>query len=493
MLRTLIIVFLFLPLGGMAQEISDIPVNIQPDVTEGEVTELSLEEVKEEVLQIIDARYTARLNAMEMERTSFDNLILSAKWLGGLASILLLGFAFIAGRSLREIRETSKNEAKSLFENEMRRAATETGSLRASFKEVSAVEEELKRLKEELSGYTDLTTVVRSATGFDPLVQYQSLNKEIDRRRKATIRLMQDDDSIEIKDTIAHVDFRQRAAVVFEALIATARDGHENGGLTIDANTLFNASQNASAADMDFVALEFLEIASAVSGKARPEIEASLIRKRITMSRYHSNEKSGGDERAWSEIENVLSQVSGFDLHLVTSEAFNVGIQLADPVRMARTIQSSLPEQLREVSYSRMIQARLMLIGGESEVDWTAGRELFRDSLVALEKEFPSVRWYKHTAEDVPKVLSDDPNILDDQADISLSDVFGGCGGIRQFVGKFGASTTQGFQQLDLLADFLDADDSQNELMEMLQTMQALEAAKSVTDGEEIPSAPENE
>lgn len=498
MLRTLSIIFMVFSFQAVAQEAFEIQESIPPVISEIEVTARSLQEVKEEILQIMDAQYTARLNAMEMERASFDTLILSAKWLGGLASILLLGFAFIAGRSLREIRETSKNEAKSLFENEMRLAATETGSLKASLKEVSVVEDELKRLKNELSGYTDLTTVVRSATGFDPLVQYQSLNKEIIRRRAATISLASGDDSIDIGDTIAHVDFRQRAAVVFEALISTARDGFENGGLTIDANTLFNASQNASSADMEFVALEFLEIASAISGKARPVYEASLIRKKITMSRYHAEKGSGGDEQAWSEIETVLSQISGHELHLVVSEAFNIGLVLADPVRMSKTIQACCPEQLGNVSYSQMIRARLMLIGGETEDDWRAGRELFRASLLSLKQESPSVRWYEHTAEDVPIVLSDDPKILDDQTDVSLHDVFSGCENIRQFVGKFGTAATQGFQQLDLLKSFLDVDNSQvdvsqNELMEMLQTVQAMEAAKTVTKEEGTSTSPEDE
>lgn len=459
MLRFLIVMIL-LPFSASAQQ--STPAQIPPpaaaiSASPSFVTTAEIQASKDEILALVEAKYAARLDAMAMDRASFDNLILAVKWLGAIGTIVLLGFGWLIGRNVNEIKTAAINQASSLFDDQMRKSAEETGSLRSLFDEVKQTEDELQRLKAELSGYSELAVVARSATGFDPLVQYKALDIEIDERRAQTLRLAHGDSSVEINATIAAPDFRQRAAVIFEKLISTAREGHGKGNLTIDAITLFNASKNASAIEMPSVALEFLEIASAVSAGIRPEIEASLVRQRVTMSAYHTDAQSGGNEKAWADFAKALAATTGFDLHLVVSEAYNLGLHLADPVKMAAFIYDNLPADLKDVSYTQIIRARLLLRGGETDADWASGRELLNAALISLGKESSSVRWFKHTADDIAKVLSEDSTLPSRMKD-KLKAAFGGIRDARQFTARFGVSATQLFNEMGLLNEFIDVE-----------------------------------
>ncbi len=457
MLRFLVLMVL-LPFSALAQQNS--PAQISPPAAAiaappSVATPAEIQASKDEVLALVEAKYAARLDAMAMDRASFDTLILAVKWLGALGTFALIGFGWLIGRNLKEIKEAAQNQARSLFAEEMRKSAEETGSLRSLFDEVKQTEDEMLRLKAELSGYSELADVARSATGFDPLVQYKALDIEIDERRAQTLRLAHGDSSIKINETIADPDFRQRAAVIFEKLISTAREGHEKGNLTIDANTLLNASKNASRADMSSVALGFLEIASAVSKGTKPEIEASLVRQRVAMSAYHSDAESGGNEKAWSDLAKALAATTGFDLHLVVSEAFNLGIHLAELPRMATFIYENLPVGLKDVSYTQIIRARLLLMGGQTAAEWASGRQLTHGALIALSKEPSSVHWFEHTAEDIAKVLSENPTLLSDMQD-DVKAVFGGNRDVSQFAARFGHETAAQFKAMGLLNEFVD-------------------------------------
>ena len=80
---------------------------------------------------------------------------------------------------------------------------------------------------------------------------------------------------------------------------------------------LFNAAADASKIDLDFVALQLMEKASSISNGELPEIEARLIRQKINYSVITKNE-------ALVSIKEVLGRVTGYDLHHVVSEAFNI-------------------------------------------------------------------------------------------------------------------------------------------------------------------------
>lgn len=498
MLRFLVViaVMVLLPFSASAQQSGPAPAEppaaaIAPP--SAFATAAQIEASKNEILALVEAKYAARLDAMAMDRASFDNLILAVKWLGALGTFALIGFGWLIGRNLNEIKEATKNQARSLFDDEMRKAAEETGSLRSLFDEVKRIEDELLRLRTELSGYSELADVARSATGFDPLVQYKALDSEIDKRRSKTLLLAHGDLSIKIKDTVADPDFRQRAAVIFEKLISTAKEGHEKGNLTIDVNTLLNASKNASAADMPSVALGFLEIASAVSKGTKPEIEASLVRQRITMSSYHTDAQSGGNEQAWADLAKALAATTGFDLHLVVSEAFNLGLHFANPPKMAAFIYDNLPTDLKNVSYAQIIRARLLLMGGQTDADWALGRKLLNDALISLKKKSSSLNWFKHAAEDIAKLLSEDPTLLSDMKD-NMKAVFGDTRKPRQFIARFGRSTAERFAVMDLLDEFVDVEATQigelpPELLEMLMRAAENSDPPSGSDDDKTRSA----
>lgn len=287
---------------------------------------------------------------------------------------------------------------------------------------------DLEKSKEQLRGYAILTDVANSARGFDPLVEYYELDNEISFRVNKLKELLNGGD-IDIKETSKCAEFRQRAAIVFERLLEVVQNSDKTGIHKVEVNTLFNASANASLIDLDFVALALMEVSGRLSKGGRPEISSRLVRQKLMMS-------SITNEEAIREISEVIKMTNGFDLHLVVSEAFNIGMMISDPRRMSNLIDSAISPNLKNISYTRIARSRLLSMGSNS-ADWDEADKLYFAACTALKDEQPSARWFRHSSDDIARVASERPELVHDTR-FPLSSFIDPGISIDQIVRRFG-------------------------------------------------------
>lgn len=362
----------------------------------------------------LEGFYLNRLEALDIQRTANEDVIkgnertISYIFYAVVAAGALVVAAgalvgFFGWRTVTGIQRTVKNRTEELIKGAIKSSNKDGEELSGLLEKVKKTSERLEKIEEELSGYTALRDVAKVASGFDPLATYKEMDLEID-KRAAKAR----EDGIDVSETVNSTEFRQRAAVVFQKLLKAAQDDWQKNPrlMRLDYITLFNAAKNASKIDMDFVALEFMELASEVSRGSKPEVEAALIRQKLTMSRYNNLDD------VWTDLGSALEKTSGFDLHLVASEVFNVGIHTSDVVRAADLLSQKTRDTLKNASYTKIIEARLMFYGGETPKDWARGEAAFCAALTAFAQEPSSVRWYQHTARDIEKVVSENPGIV---------------------------------------------------------------------------------
>jgi len=171
--------------------------------------------------------------------------------------------------------------------------------------------------------------------------------------------------------------------------------------------------------DMDFVALELMRRANKFSNgdwldrllkdEEWPEqlqgveIAARYVRQLLSMDEITY-------EEAKKAITAVMRTANALNLHLVVSEAFNIGLKTASPSRMADLIRENLPEHLQNVSYVLLNSARLKYLSGLPE-HVEEGEELFLSGLEAFAKETPAARWFEHSAQELASILQEDPDL----------------------------------------------------------------------------------
>lgn len=352
---------------------------------------------EEDAVARLAARYEARLDAMEMANRTFDRAVQVGSWLGLFMTGAAIVFAFLFGRSLSEVHRTAEDNVKLAIAKEIQRTTEEADSLKSAIADVQQIFDQLASIKERLSGYTDLAEVVETASDFDPLVYYYELDREIDLRFAKSIQLQNGADGIRIADTIQAPEFRQRAALIFEKIIRYTQNLAPGAQIKIEPNKLYNIAASASKADFDFVALELMEQAERLSQGAAPEISSRLVRQRVTMFRISS-------EEAQERIAQIIGRTTGFDLHLVLSEAHNIGIRTAQPSRVADLILNSVAPEFAEISYLHLTVSGLKRLGSAPE-DWAASETHFARAVTAFANESNSARWFTQSAADIAKAV----------------------------------------------------------------------------------------
>lgn len=351
----------------------------------------------------VEAEYEAKIRELTTDRKSFDDLVRAATWVGGIASALLFLFSFFVGKSITDIQSTAKIAAQNAFEDAIREKTKEGNNLSELMTKAQTVSASLEDMKKSLKGYVDLLGATKTASDFDPLVGYYSIEAEIDRRYDNTRKFNSGSKSIKPSDTIKDPEFRQKSALIFEKLVSSVREDKKTGYIRFQPDVLFNIAADASKLDMDFVALEIMEAAYQIDKNVSPEIEARLTRHRLVFRRISPDE-------AVSEIKRILSKSSSRNMHHVVSEAFNIGLIISDPVRLESIIMSSLPNPLSSTSYVKLVSSRLLFMGAKKE-DWEKAGEIYCSGLSALRDEPNSARWLEHSIEEVEKITRQIPEM----------------------------------------------------------------------------------
>lgn len=471
----LLIIFLMSP-ETWAQE---LPAVAGSDTQSVPVAERSTEEKAVLALsEKYEAQWRARADQLETERKALDTLIFAAKLVGFVVVSIALGLTFFVGKSLSDLHSEARETALSAFDSALREKSKVSESLEKTAQNLQSSNRSLKEIEEELKGYASLRDVAEIAQGFDPLANYYNIRQEIQERVLKTKKMLQGDDSINQENTTYSLEFRQRAAVVFEGLLSAVRDDTASEKNRLSGNDLFNAAANAAEADLDFVALELMEIAAKIDNGIRPEIEARLIRQRLAGGRINPAE-------AREAIGTVLEKVTGFDLHLVVSEAFNIGLHTADPAGIAYLIDSRLRPELKAASYPKLNGARLLFMSIDKE-DQKNGKEWYCDGLEALLREVPTLRWYSDSMDELAWIFETRPDLFDSCNHISLDDVFGKSHSIQSFAKKFGARLTSVLIEEDQLDRFLASGAMASQAEALLEAIrQANEAENDPSENEE--------
>lgn len=335
------------------------------------------------------AKYEARLDALEISRSAIGGLITWITWGGGAFAVGLSCLAWWFGHSYSEATANAQKAASSAFEREFFRNAENAKDFNLLRKKYEQAITDLEKVEADLKGFVALRDLVGKVEEFDPLELYLALSAEIQQREAQTRNYSLNSKDNKISETIYDPAFRQRAAFVFQRLLKAVNKDTEKGKPRVDVVTLFNAAANASKIDMDFVALELMEVAVAQDKSKAPDNEARLIRQRLGMSRISK-------EEALKALEVVLTRTTGFDLSLVISEAFNIGIHTNKPIETAQLISKHLPSELQRTSYALLVRARLMLMGA-TQAEWDEGERLKKQGLSALKLEPTSTRWHEHS------------------------------------------------------------------------------------------------
>ncbi len=354
---------------------------------------------------LLRAKYEARLDALELSNQSLDRVVQVGGWIGfTIAAVAVIG-SFYFGKSISDIRDQAEKTAKNSIQDAIRGTNEKNGDLQNVLEDVKNTSQRLKDIESELSGYVTLRDVAQSASGFDPLVEYYEIYPEIDRRAEATTRMRTGDQSIDPKDTSYDRDFRQRIALVFDRLLTRLRENEKSGTQKLTSSDYFNLSANASKLGMDFVSLEFMEAAERIAKGSDPEVTSRLVRLRLSMTVIT-------DEEAKELLRKALRDTSADVLHLVVSEAFNIGVSTSDPIGVAEVIMNELPEDLRASSICLLNASRLSLFGSTQE-HWSRARELYVSGIDAFAKEAPTARWFKDSAAEIAKIVEADLSLME--------------------------------------------------------------------------------
>ena len=402
--------------------------------------------------QRISDKYLARLDALAIEKRSFE---WSMQIFPALAGVFTVAGAFVAyrfGKSFKELTDSAREDAAATFRKEFFGNADhleEVATLRNKYETAKA---SLEVISQELKGYSALAETARRASGFDPLVEYFTLGQDIDIRSEKTTAMRAGDTKIQISETTLDVEFRQRAAVVFERLLEAVRRGRDAGQTPkVGAYTLYDAAANASKADLDFVSLQFMQAAFEMSSGRAPDIASRYIRQQLTMSAITA-------EEAKERIGDALANTSGYDLHLVVSEAYNVGMRISDPAGMANLIESRLPAGLRGISYVQLNNARLRLLGNTAE-DWAAAEQAYCKGIRTFSNESNTARWYEYSGIELSRILYERPDFVG-LIQAPLNEVLGKSPTQREFVRKFGEQLARILRHLGILDEFVIADET---------------------------------
>lgn len=415
---------------------------------------------------LLAAKYGARLDAMATNQKSFEALLTVAKWLGTAGGLFLVAASVFVGKTFLDLQKTAKEAALTAFEQAIREKTGTGMRLDDVFKSAANSLENLRRMETALSGYALLTDVARSASNFDPMVQYFSIRAETVRRRPNTVRMLQGDTTVNMEETTHDPEFRQKASVVFEKLLESIMENEKSKTTKLSTSDLFNAAAVAAEAELDFVAIELMEVADRLAQGAAPEIKARLIRQRLTMSRILP-------EKANAEIAALLETVNGFDLHLVVSEAFNIGLGGGDAAEMARLIEKSLNPTLRNISYTKLNGARLMFMG-QNAVDWQLGEKWMLEGLAALTRESRAARWYEHSLSEVASLIEERPDLWKDWEALLIK-ALGTHADVPSFAAVNGVRLTNQLIRSDKIALFVDSNKTpEADLAAMLAQLNAL-------------------
>jgi hypothetical protein len=354
------------------------------------------------IMEEANALLEPRIAALEIDKSSLDRTLWFLQFLGGLGLLGGIAATFVVGKSLRDLRETVKIETQRAFEDTLRTETGLGGDLAKLLGDIKESTEQVEKIKGNLSGYVALAKTAEDASKFDPLVEYYELRADIKLRRPKTIALRygMPVSTVETTDDSA---FRQRAAVVFERLLASVADDERAGTNRLGSEDLFNAAAAASEADMDFVSIQFMAAAAKLGGDIPVEVEARLIRQQVSLSRITNQD-------AMSRLAKVLQRTTGFDVHLVGSEAFNIGLKAADPVEYAMLVVDNVSPDLYKNAYVLLNGARLMSMGSTQQ-DWDTGRDWAITGVNAFLAEPKSVRWYESTQGEIHALRRERPDI----------------------------------------------------------------------------------
>jgi hypothetical protein len=367
------------------------------------VDEQPLTNLETALEQRVADNYLARLDALAIEKRTFEWTV----WIfTTLVTMFAVAGAFVAyrfGKSFKDLRDSVREDAVTTFRKEFFGKADQIEDVTQLSKEYEIARASLETITQTLKGYAALAEAAGRASGFDPLVEYFSIDRELDQRYDRTRAMFNGDPSVTVLETTHDKDFRQRAAVVFERLLEAVRLGREEGQTPkVGANMLYNAAASASKAELDFVSLQLMQTAYEMSAGQAPDIASRYIRQQLSMSVISADE-------AKASICDVLEKVSGYDLHLAVSEAYNIGLHIADPSGMADLIGSCLSDNLQGVSYVLLNQARLRLKGNTAE-DWASAENDCSKGLESFKNESPTARWYKHSGEELSNILRERPD-----------------------------------------------------------------------------------
>ena len=347
----------------------------------------------------LEKAYAEKLEALTLNWKTLENAIWISGWVGivviGLAAI----FAVMGYKSLKEVSTDAKNAATAEVDKSFRDKSGIVGDLIEEAKKANVVVSQLEEIKSQLSKYVLLNETIHSATSFDPMIDYRPLRYEIEHRRAKLIEMITINPNTSPEETTLNPEFAARAAAIFERLLKAAKEDASKGTQRLSTVDLFNIAASASEADLDFASIEFMEIAAKQDKSLAPEIEARLIRQRLAASRIDRAE-------AKIAIGKVLTRVNGFDLNLVVSETFNIGLHSANPVSIATTIDKNLPEQLNTISYPLFVRAQLLFMGDKID-DWKQADALALAGIAALRSEAVEARWYDSSLKELRKLIRD--------------------------------------------------------------------------------------
>lgn len=433
------------------------PSGISSDKSVLSNTQAVLKEVRS-IEERIEDKYASRLDAMKMERASFDNLVNAAWWLGGLLGIGALMAGVFFGNSVREIRkdisEQTNAKLSSLIESE-----TEAGvSLARLTARASELYSSLEEMRKGLSGFEELRAVAKSASGFDPLMAYLSVDKEIDDRRLMLEAMMSGEKGVKVEDTTRDLAFRQRVSVIFEKLLEAVEQDKKTGYRRVSSTTCFNASAAASKMEFDFVSLALIKHGSEISAVYEPETQARFLRQKVEMGEVSRDGAIG----ALQEILIKTGEAS-HRIDLVVEEAGNIGRNLGCPVEIANLMQKALSGAALGTSYVSFHCSSLYRSGICSQ-DWELAETLFWRGLEALQNEPFTAVWYVKSWRQVAPRLELQPELLDAHEG-KIRRMLGVSLTHRHFARKFGVDLTRSLLSAGCLEAFI-ASNSESENQE---------------------------
>ena len=441
-----------------------------------------------------EARYDARIKAMELNA---DMVKYGAAITGVIVTITLGFFAYFAGRNIQantKLVNDTVNDIRKIMDEESEKIHDKLPEIIVKIAEGYIGEEKgvddeyetngKKGDNDYVDGYENafdarigrgifvkMYNMIKEhierdlqaeRKSFDPLVEYKALAREVRKRHeKSREAAVNPAAKIPLEETIDDPAFRRRAASVFEKILDDL--DREESRRTIDSVELYNMAATASQMDMDFVALELMRRANKFSNGdwldkllkegqwpeqlQGVEIAARYVRQLLSMDEITY-------EEAKKAITAVMRAANALDLHLVVSEAYNIGLKTASPSQVADLIRENLPEHLREVSYVLLNSARLKYLSGLPE-HVKEGEKLFLSGLDAFAKETPAARWFEHSAKELATILREDPDLARKHED-RIRHAIRPQRTVQDFLLIYKKSLTQWLNENDWLKDYVE-------------------------------------